>query len=45
MRAGACQGACVNLDSDRVWQAIEACDPRFDGWVFCARISSGERCG
>jgi AraC family transcriptional regulator of adaptative response / DNA-3-methyladenine glycosylase II len=30
-----CHGGCVDFNSDRVWQAIEACDPRFDGWVFC----------
>lgn len=23
------------FDSDRCWHAIEAGDPRFDGWVFC----------
>ena len=31
-------------DSDRVWQAIEACDPRFDGWVFCGVTTTGIYC-
>jgi len=34
----------VDLDSDRVWQAIEACDPRFDGWVFCGVKTTGIYC-
>jgi AraC family transcriptional regulator of adaptative response / DNA-3-methyladenine glycosylase II len=34
----------VIFDSDRCWQAIEACDPRFDGWVFCAVTSTGIYC-
>jgi AraC family transcriptional regulator of adaptative response / DNA-3-methyladenine glycosylase II len=34
----------VIFDSDRCWQAIEACDPRFDGWVFCAVTSTGVYC-
>jgi AraC family transcriptional regulator of adaptative response / DNA-3-methyladenine glycosylase II len=44
MRAGVCQGVCVDFDSDRVWQAIEACDPRFDGWVFCGVKTTGIYC-
>ena len=32
------------LDSDRCWQAIEAGDPRFDGWVFCGVTSTGIYC-
>lgn len=32
------------FDSDRCWQAIEACDPRFDGWVFCGVTSTGIYC-
>jgi AraC family transcriptional regulator of adaptative response / DNA-3-methyladenine glycosylase II len=32
------------FDSDRCWQAIEACDPRFDGWVFCGVKSTGIYC-
>jgi AraC family transcriptional regulator of adaptative response / DNA-3-methyladenine glycosylase II len=39
-----CHGVCVELDSDRVWQAIEACDPRFDGWVFCGVETTGIYC-
>ncbi len=35
---------CVDFDSDRVWQAIEACDPRFDGWVFCGVKTTGIYC-
>jgi AraC family transcriptional regulator, regulatory protein of adaptative response / DNA-3-methyladenine glycosylase II len=34
----------VDFDSDRVWQAIEACDPRFDGWVFCGVKTTGIYC-
>jgi AraC family transcriptional regulator of adaptative response / DNA-3-methyladenine glycosylase II len=32
------------LDTDRLWQAIEAEDPRFDGWVFCGVTSTGIYC-
>jgi AraC family transcriptional regulator, regulatory protein of adaptative response / DNA-3-methyladenine glycosylase II len=39
-----CHGACVDFNSDRVWQAIEACDPRFDGWVFCGVKTTGIYC-
>ena len=31
----------MDFDSDRMWQAIEACDPRFDGWVFCGVKTTG----
>jgi AraC family transcriptional regulator, regulatory protein of adaptative response / DNA-3-methyladenine glycosylase II len=31
-------------DSDRVWRAVEACDPRFDGWVFCGVKTTGIYC-
>ena len=34
----------MQFDSDRCWQAIEACDPRFDGWVFCGVTSTGIYC-
>jgi AraC family transcriptional regulator, regulatory protein of adaptative response / DNA-3-methyladenine glycosylase II len=34
----------VEPDSDRLWQAVEACDPRFDGWVFCAVKTTGIYC-
>jgi AraC family transcriptional regulator, regulatory protein of adaptative response / DNA-3-methyladenine glycosylase II len=37
-----CDG--VIFDSDRFWQAIEAADPRFDGWVFCGVTSTGIYC-
>jgi AraC family transcriptional regulator of adaptative response / DNA-3-methyladenine glycosylase II len=30
--------------SDRVWRAIEARDPRFDGWVFCGVKTTGIYC-
>jgi AraC family transcriptional regulator, regulatory protein of adaptative response / DNA-3-methyladenine glycosylase II len=32
------------FDSDRFWQAIEAQDPRFDGWVFCGVKTTGIYC-
>lgn len=32
------------IDSDRLWQAFEARDPRFDGWVFCAVTTTGIYC-
>lgn len=34
----------MDMDSDRLWRAIEACDPRFDGWVFCGVTSTGVYC-
>jgi AraC family transcriptional regulator of adaptative response / DNA-3-methyladenine glycosylase II len=34
----------LDLDSDRVWHAIEACDPRFDGWIFCGVKTTGIYC-
>jgi AraC family transcriptional regulator of adaptative response / DNA-3-methyladenine glycosylase II len=34
----------MDFDCDRVWQAIEACDPRFDGWVFCGVKTTGIYC-
>jgi AraC family transcriptional regulator of adaptative response / DNA-3-methyladenine glycosylase II len=34
----------MHLDSERVWRAIEACDPRFDGWFFCAVKTTGIYC-
>lgn len=39
-----CDGDNVIFDSDRFWQAIEAADPRFDGWVFCGVTSTGIYC-
>jgi AraC family transcriptional regulator, regulatory protein of adaptative response / DNA-3-methyladenine glycosylase II len=32
------------FDPDHCWQAIEACDPRFDGWVFCGVKTTGIYC-
>ena len=36
----------VNMifDSDRFWIAVEAEDPRFDGWVFCGVKTTGIYC-
>ena len=34
----------MEFDSDRCWQAIEARDARFDGWVFCGVTSTGIYC-
>ena len=34
----------MDFDSDRLWRAIEACDARFDGWVFCGVLSTGIYC-
>jgi AraC family transcriptional regulator, regulatory protein of adaptative response / DNA-3-methyladenine glycosylase II len=34
----------VLVDSDQLWRAIEACDPRFDGWVFCGVKTTGVYC-
>jgi AraC family transcriptional regulator of adaptative response / DNA-3-methyladenine glycosylase II len=34
----------MDIASDSVWQAIEACDPRFDGWVFCGVRTTGIYC-
>jgi AraC family transcriptional regulator of adaptative response / DNA-3-methyladenine glycosylase II len=38
------QSGRVVFDSDRFWQAIEAVDPRFDGWVFCGVKTTGIYC-
>ncbi len=34
----------MTFDSDRCWQAIEAGDERFDGWVFCGVRTTGVYC-
>jgi len=34
----------VLIDSERLWRAVEAKDPRFDGWVFCGVTSTGIYC-
>jgi len=39
-----CDGDGVIFDSDRCWQAIEAADPRFDGWIFCGVTTTGIYC-
>src|ERR1700677_5350779 len=39
-----CQGGLMNFDSDRFWIAVEAEDPRFDGWVFCGVKTTGIYC-
>lgn len=41
---GVCDGGAVLNDSDRFWHAIEAADPRFDGWVFCGVKTTGIYC-
>ena len=32
------------FDSDQFWRAVEARDPRFDGWVFVGVTSTGNYC-
>jgi AraC family transcriptional regulator of adaptative response / DNA-3-methyladenine glycosylase II len=39
-----CHGVHVIEDTDRIWQAVEAGDPRFDGWVFVGVTSTGIYC-
>ena len=34
----------MTFDSDRLWIAVEAEDPRFDGWVFCGVKTTGIYC-
>ncbi len=34
----------VDVTDDRCWNAVEAGDPRFDGWVFCGVTSTGIYC-
>jgi AraC family transcriptional regulator of adaptative response / DNA-3-methyladenine glycosylase II len=34
----------VIFDSERFWGAVEAEDPRFDGWVFCGVKTTGIYC-
>jgi AraC family transcriptional regulator of adaptative response / DNA-3-methyladenine glycosylase II len=34
----------VELDTDRIWEALRTNDPRFDGAVFCAITSTGIYC-
>jgi AraC family transcriptional regulator of adaptative response / DNA-3-methyladenine glycosylase II len=37
-------GVGVLLDPERCWQAVDAGDPRFDGWIFCGVTSTGIYC-
>jgi AraC family transcriptional regulator, regulatory protein of adaptative response / DNA-3-methyladenine glycosylase II len=32
------------IEQERLWQAIESKDPRFDGWVYCAVRTTGIYC-
>ncbi|HZE05874.1 MAG TPA: Ada metal-binding domain-containing protein, partial [Solirubrobacteraceae bacterium] len=32
------------IDAERLWHAVEAEDPRFDGWVYCGVTSTGIYC-
>jgi AraC family transcriptional regulator, regulatory protein of adaptative response / DNA-3-methyladenine glycosylase II len=32
------------VEPDHLWKAIDARDPRFDGWVFCAVTTTGVYC-
>ncbi len=34
----------MDFDSDRLWIAVQAEDPRFDGWVFCGVKTTGIYC-
>jgi AraC family transcriptional regulator of adaptative response / DNA-3-methyladenine glycosylase II len=34
----------VDGDSDRFWRAVEAGDPRFDGWFYCGVTTTGIYC-
>src|SRR5579859_5198177 len=34
----------VDMDGDRAWQAVEAGDARFDGWIYCGVTSTGIYC-
>jgi AraC family transcriptional regulator, regulatory protein of adaptative response / DNA-3-methyladenine glycosylase II len=36
--------ATVLIDEERGWNALEAKDPRFDGWFFCAVRTTGVYC-
>jgi AraC family transcriptional regulator, regulatory protein of adaptative response / DNA-3-methyladenine glycosylase II len=42
--AHACHSEGMVLDDERAWQAAEAADPRFDGWIFCGVTSTGIYC-
>ncbi|HLH14097.1 MAG TPA: AlkA N-terminal domain-containing protein [Solirubrobacteraceae bacterium] len=34
----------MDADSERFWQAVDACDPRFDGWIYCGVKTTGVYC-
>lgn len=38
------QGGEVIVDADRFWQAVQASDARYDGWVYVAVTSTGIYC-
>ena len=44
MGLSVCDGVFVDTDSEVFWQAFEAGDPRFDGWVFCGVKTTGIYC-
>jgi len=39
-----CDRGLVRSDSEHLWQAIEARDPRFDGWVYLGVVTTGIYC-
>jgi AraC family transcriptional regulator of adaptative response / DNA-3-methyladenine glycosylase II len=39
-----CHCGPMLTNSDRLWQAIESGDPRFDGWYFCGVRTTGVYC-
>ena len=42
--ARVCHRGLVLFDSEHLWHAIEARDPRFDGWVFAGVTTTGIYC-
>src|SRR5207302_2794186 len=39
-----CHADGVQIDTERFWHAVEARDPRFDGWVYSGVTSTGIYC-